>query len=421
MLRKGFYILIISLVFWAGNNLRADTGKQTLDSLIQVALDRNPDIRAADYSNQAADYTANATGLIPDPMVTVAAMNLPRRSLSLGETPMSGYAVGLTQALPWPGKLRAQKAIATLQSESTNQQLAATRNSIIRTVQHDYYEYSYWTKATDIIDDNIQLMQSLSDIADVVYSNGEGSAQDFLRAQTMLSRLQNRKRQIVQMSQTALLQLGQTIDDMSIVDRPLPPYLPDDLTITPTNNDTDSTIYNPMLLKAEVGKNIADKKISLAHSDYWPDFTLGVDYTFRKDIPTDPVHGEDYLTARVGLRLPLWFFSKQRNNSKSAHLAKNEANEKYHSLRNRLQQQIAATKLALKTTSENVAQYHNSIRPQAQAAYEAAKVAYENGQVDFNTLLSAQLDLLDIELEELTLTKQFGQKLAELNELTGEK
>ncbi len=421
MLMKGFYTLIISLVFLAGGVLRANTGKQTLDSLIQVALEKNPDIRAADYSQQAADYTANAAGIIPDPMITVAAMNLPRKSLSLGETPMSGYAVGLTQSLPWPGKLRAQKAIANLQSEGAGQQHAAIKNSIIRMVQQNYYEYSYWLKAAEIIDKNIQLMRSLSAIADVVYSNGQGSAQDYLRAQTMLSRLQNRKRQIVQMSQTALLQLGQTIDDMSIVDKQLPPYLPNDLTINQANNGTDSTINNPMLLKAEVGKNIADKKISLAHSDYWPDFTLGVDYTFRKDMPTDPVHGEDYLTARIGLRLPLWFFSKQRNNSKSARLAKNEADEKYHSLQNRLRQQIASVKLALKTTSENAAQYHNSIRPQAQAAYEAAKVAYENGQVDFNTLLSAQLDLLDIELEELTLTKQFGQKLAELNELTGEK
>jgi cobalt-zinc-cadmium efflux system outer membrane protein len=421
MIRKGFYILIISLVILTGSELRAESGKQTLDSLIQVALEKNPDVLAADYSQKSADYRARSAGVIPDPMVTVAAMNLPRRSLSLGETPMSGYAVGLTQPLPWPGRLRAKKAIAKLKSESEGQQLAATQNSIIRSVEHDYYEYSYWVMAEDIIDKNIQLMQSLSDISEVIYENGEGSAQDFLRAQTMLARLENRKRQIVQMSQTALLQLGQSIDDMSIVDRQLPPYLPDDLEIIPDIISVDSTLNNPMLVKAGLGKDIADKKISLAHADYWPDFTFGLDYSFRKDMPTDPVHGEDYITARVGLRLPLWFLSKQRNNSASARLARNKADEKYRSLQNRLEQQIASTRLALKTISENAAQYHDDITPQAQAAYEAARVAYENGQVNFNTLLSAQLDLLDIELEELTLTKQFGQKTAELNELTGER
>ena len=65
-------------------------------------------------------------------------------------------------------------------------------------------------------------------------------------------------------------------------------------------------------------------------------------------------------------------------------------------------------------------QYELAILPQAQAAGEAAQAAYEVGQLDFNGFLSAQLDVMEIELERLELLTQYHQQAAAFRELAAD-
>ncbi len=90
-------------------------------------------------------------------------------------------------------------------------------------------------------------------------------------------------------------------------------------------------------------------------------------------------------------------------------------------MQNRINQKISTLQLTMTTLAESSEQYKNSIKPQAITTYEAARVAYEVGEVDFNALLMTQLDLFEIEIEQMTLLKNYWQKEAELFELSGEK
>jgi cobalt-zinc-cadmium efflux system outer membrane protein len=68
---------------------------------------------------------------------------------------------------------------------------------------------------------------------------------------------------------------------------------------------------------------------------------------------------------------------------------------------------------------ESIHRYDESILPEAEAAVEAAEVAYEVGKVDFNSLLTAQSDAFEIRLEHLDLVRQYHQTRAALAELSG--
>ena len=74
---------------------------------------------------------------------------------------------------------------------------------------------------------------------------------------------------------------------------------------------------------------------------------------------------------------------------------------------------------ALEFADRSIEQYDRSILPEAEAALEAAEVAYKVGQIDFNALLTAQTDLLDIRLERLDLLRRYHQTRAALTELYG--
>ncbi len=421
MVIRGFYTFLlflpIFLVFQPDSKGQESSSNKIVDSLVQIALENNPEILSNKYSQQSAEFKAKSAGTIPDPKFTIAALNMSRSSLSLDETPMSGIALGLSQTVPWPGRLKAKKAMARLQSDSQKQNIQQKENSIVQMVKHFYYDYSYWTKAGQILDSNIELVEFLINAAETKYANGIGTAQDALRAHTTKARLENKKLFMAQMSRTALLNLGQLIDDTSIVHANLSANLPEKLNYELLNLE----LNNPHLKKAEIQTSISKKRLALAKSGYYPNFTFGFDYRIRRDIPMDAVRGEDFVTVKAGLQLPLWFFAKQNNETKAARHTIKASEENYHSIQNQIKKQIAVVRIALKTITESFEQYNNSISPQARAAYEAARVAYEVGEVDFNALLAAQLDLFEIELERIELLKNYWQKKAEFSELCGEK
>ncbi|MCP4703663.1 MAG: TolC family protein [candidate division Zixibacteria bacterium] len=406
---------LIFLVFQIEAKAQKFSGSRILDSLIQVALENNPEILSSKYSFQAAEFKAKSAGTIPDPKFMIAALNMPRSSLSFDETPMSGIALGVSQTLPWPGRSKAQKAVAQLLSKKQQQNILQNENNIIRMVKHFYFEYSYWTKARQILDNNLELIGFLINIAETKYANGTSSAQDALRAQTTAAKLKNKRLSMTQMAQTALLNIGHIIDDPSVVHKTLMANIPENM----DNAFPVIESNNPQLTKAKLHTSISDKNLYLAKSGYYPNFTFGLDYRIRKDIPMDALHGEDFVTVKVGFQLPLWFFARQNNQTKSARFAQKAANENYHAVQNNINKKISAVKLLMTRLTESFAQYNNSIMPQAMAAYEAAQVAYEVGEVDFNALLMAQLDLFEIELEQIALLKNYWQKHAELVELSG--
>jgi outer membrane protein TolC len=309
--------------------------------------------------------------------------------------------------------------IARLEADSRSLSLAAGKNEVVRQVTYAYYDYSFWTRSGQILNHNAILTDALVSAAETRYANGLGSAQDVFRATTTLARLENRKLQASQMQSSALLQIAMLTDDPSAAGADLPANLPEI-----TDNDQDPAdprepASNPYLASSSVAVEAAEKRLSLAKTEYWPDLTLGLDYRVRKDIPIDPVRGEDFLSAKVGLAIPLWSLSKQKNRVRSQYQQLLSAEARRLSLEKQIEREFSETKLAMARIRKSIALYDTTVLPQASAALEAARIAYEVGQVDFNGLLAAQLELLEIELERIDLLRQYHQNNARLNELTG--
>jgi len=412
---KGFAVLIV-LLFSAFGVSDSYADNPALDGLIKTALENNPDIKAAVYERSAAEFKAGSAGSLPDPQFSVSAVNLPRTSLSLDETPMSGVVLGVSQMIPWPSKLSNKKGLANLQTDMKDVGITSNRNLVVRLVRHYYYEYSYWVGAEHILDSNITLLQAMGDVAETRYSNGIGSIQDVLRVRTATSRLDNKRIKMEQMQQSALLQLARLTDNTDLLNNPPESYLDNNID---TSLQADS-IQNPQLQMAALQVSAADKKLSLAGAQYWPDLMVGFNYRIRKEVPMDPVQGEDFLSASIGFTLPLWFFSKQKNQTRAARQDLMASRERENSLSLQIDRMINDARNDLGAVRKQIARYENQIIPRADAAYQAAQVAYENGEVDFDGFLSTRKDLFEIEIERLELLKNFHQKKAELKEIIGE-
>lgn len=413
----GLYKIFGFVCLWVVAAAGASAADKTLDSLLDLALQRNPDLKVAQFAHQSLQVRAEAVGRLPDPQLSAGFMNLPRRSLALDESPMTGIALGLTQSVPWPGKLRAEEHQAAAQADIGANAALLARSRLIRMVSDAYYDYSYWRLSEDVLRKNLQLTDGLLEVVQTRYVHGIASAQDVLRTQTVRSRLENRIIQAEQQARSALIRIGELLDDGAVAGNELAVWLPFPAEVI-TDPDTalvDTT--NLWLRGASLEVEAAERDLSLVHAGYWPDLMIGLEYRLREDHPMDPVGGEDFISAKVGVTLPVWSFGRQRDRKRAAKATLRAAEAKEHAVRRRVESRRQDLSQQLAAKMESIDRYDRSILPQAKAAYEAAGVAYEVGQIDFNALLSAQTDLLDVELERLQLLRHYHLNLIQFREL----
>lgn len=423
MLRKIYLWMIILIVLNTFNITEAVEKQPVIDSLIQKALEDNPDIAAARSEYQAAKFEEKASGWLPDPIISITGSNLPQSSLGLDHTPMSGISIGYSQKIPWPAKLGDQKNIAGLNAQNRNLVLSAWENTMVRMVKSVYFDFAYWKLTEDIVDENIMLMEALIEVARTKYANGEGLAQDVLSAQTSLSRIEDRKLNVVKMKREALANLNRLTDEpvfnLLDISAQLPAVDKSPAQIEPLIRSALEN--NPSLELSKNKVKLADERKSLARNGYWPDFTLGVEYRFRERVPMDAVDGEDFISARVGLSLPLWFWKNQNNRYKAAKENFRAAHFRRQSFEREIEYEITNAFLEMERRQQGFKLYDEIIIPQAKAALESANIAYQVGKVDFLNLLTAQLRLFELQIEKLGMLRDFNQKLIVLDELVGEK
>ena len=395
--------------------IRADGAENALDSLIVIALESSPELQAMRSEAMASSFLAKSAGVLPDPRFSMAVMNLPRSSLVLDRTPMSGIQFGLSQTIPWPGKLRSLSRVAGLRSDFADQRVRAVRNRLVRDVSRAYYEYSAQQLIRDKLSENIYLMDAVIEVAQSRYANGDISARDLLSSQTARTRLNIRILEVERRSSEALLKLHQLLGGSGFAED-IPAFLPPLDTVWLYDLAESE---NPYLQGAELKADEAVAELNLAKRSYWPDFTFGIDYTKRNIIPSDPVNGEDFLSFKVGFNLPLWFFARQNNQRRAAREQLTAANYEIEAATLQLNQKISDSRKELALLVNNIDIYERSLIPQTRAVREAARVAYETGQIDFDALLNSQLSLLEAEIERINLLLRFQIQKANLIELYG--
>ncbi len=391
-----------------------------LDSLIVEAIRANPDLKAAEARFQAEKLKAKASGTLPDPTLGLAFSNLPIDSYRLDETPMSGISLGVTQMIPFPAKLSRKSDIGHLTATSAGLSQTELKNQLIRRTKSAFYHLSYWDRATKIIEENIALMQGLEQVAEARYSAGEGLASDVLRSQTSVSQLHNRLVSAQKMHRAAEEMLLSLLNRPAQAELGSPPALPEELPDLTLDSLLKQAVgHNPALERSRVQIRLAEKKKSLAKWNFWPDFSLGVDYRIRESSPMDAVKGTDFLSFRIGVSLPLWFFAKQSKLLGSAQEDLNTAESRQEGMRRMLEYQVVERYQEAEKAKDQLELYDDAILPQAKSTLESSMIAYQVGKADFLTLVTSQLSVFNYEIERLSTLNSFHQALADLEELTG--
>ncbi len=390
----------------------------TVDTLLDYSREHNPEYAGMLHEASAAGERVIPAGALPDPRFRVELRDITRvgeqgPTLWPGRVGSTRYL--LTQDLPGFGKRGLRREIATLEADGARGRAAGTWAQLSGRIKSAYALLYYIHRNERLIQEILDLMVRLEEVAQVRYAGGLAAQQDVIRAQveqtslrTELVATENERRQ----TQAQLNALVARPADAPLAEprrlRPLP---------TPVELDFMALAKrvrerNPQLFAAEARIKAAEKTRELTHKNRYPDFTVGA----------SPVQNQGSIKEwelMFEVNIPLQQAAR-RGQERESEAMLWAARARKEATTNEALSELAENLSGIEAARRTESLATTSLLPQAELTFKAALAGYETGTVDFATLLDAQRQIREARQTQIKAQAEGRVLLAGIETLLGE-
>jgi len=143
------------------------------------------------------------------------------------------------------------------------------------------------------------------------------------------------------------------------------------------------------ILEAALTQQNQDTALTLARLEYAPDYSLAFafDHWLLSSFAPAPADTEDY-NFTIAFNVPIFFWAKNEDIRK-ANQDLEAAKEDLSSVRIQTAGMVTTLYRQILRSRETALLYRDTLIPLAHQAFEVMLIAYQNGKVDFTTLISA--------------------------------
>jgi outer membrane protein TolC len=390
-------------------------GAQPLPALVDEALLHNREVLAAQKKYEAARQKPSQENSLPDPTVSLGytANGAPYPVAGIGHDVTSNAGIMISQELPFPGKRQLRGEIASKEASAEYEQYLAVRLNVTARLKQAYHELHHANAGITFVHRYQELLQNILRISEVRYSVGRAAQQDVFKAQTQFAIFQTQllryeqERDSKQIEIDALLNRPQGGSIVAPEDIP-----PGDLTATVDDLLAHARTHAPMLAREQKMVERNDLASALARRNLYPDYTVSGGYFNQGAMPP-------MWQFRVDFKLPAYFRTKQNAEIAEKAFSATEARHNYEAAEVGIQSQIRETYTLASTARKLADLYQKSVIPGAQLALESSMAGYETGTLDFLSLFSNFMNVVEYELMYHEEVMQFQVALARLEEMTG--
>ncbi len=408
-----FLSMAIPLGAQGSGNLPGD-----LQALLEEAMKANSEVRQMHSLHTASKEAVSSAGALDDPEAAFLIKDLPTDTWSFSQDDMTQKMFELSQKIPFPGKRRLRSEVADSQAQADGYTYRDKVNEIRAKVIMGYWGLSLAYASYDLTQKNKQFWEQVVQVAETRYGVGRGMQADVLQAQVELGNFLDRLFQWTQKQESLRADLN------ALRSRPpqTPLERPQALKPRPFSLKLEDLLAQaearPQLqaLKALMAKQ--EKAVDLAKKDYFPDFTIGVNYGLREN--REDLKRSDMFGTKFMINLPIWHGSKIKPRIREE-LAKQAASkDAYRSAFNQISAMIKDRHAKLQRLSQQISLFHQGIVPQARQAVSAALASYQVGALDFAQLYQSQIAVYNAEMQLQEYLKDFEENWAELEWLVGQ-
>ena len=420
---KSFFTALVCtwVLFFGSISVAQEVVTLSLDGAVSQALLANPDLSAMEARASALADIPEQQGALPDPQLAFKALNLPVDSFSSTQEAMTQMQVGLSQALPFPGKLSLRQKAADFESQAANFKLEEKRLMLIQDVKTVWWNIFYLDRAIETVELNQELFRQLNDIALTKYKVGKGLQQDVLLAQLELSKLLDNKITLVNLRKNESIRLNALLDQHADTQIILPELESEAILDLPDLNQLLEQAHNtnPLLQDLNNRVDAAGARVELAELKYYPDFMAGAAYGFRGGENPDGSDRADFATFGVTMTLPFFNLTEKRRAVSQRTYEKIQRRKVLENAENMVQARVTRAKSDYNRSSDEIELLQNGIIPQARQTLDSMLAGYQVNKVDFLNLVRAQTSLYNYETRYWKSLSSANQAIARLSAAVG--
>lgn len=412
MIKNKILIMVISTLFLSMQPSWASDDKTiSLKLLIDETLSNNPEIRAAKARWEATKAAIPQAKSLENPVISVMFDRIPDSSVNPGTSMERVYSI--TQEFPYPGKLGLMGKMAEKEAQMIFEEYKGKERDVIRDIKTAYYDLFMIYKSIEVNLETKEILHHLSKIAEAKYATGLVSQWDVLKAQIELSQLANEIIILNQEKESVRARINRLLNVP--VESPLgePESINDQKNVPSIELMGELALQErPELKGMERFIEKEETGLNLAKKGYYPDFMVRLAQREEDGSAAGWI-------AEFGVRIPLWFRTKQDYAVKESVSRLESAKNEYQGMKNMVSFEIKDALVKIRSAKSLVDLHKSTHIPQSEQALSGARIAYETGRVDFFALMESWKTVKSYKLDYYKSLATFEQAWADLERAVG--
>jgi cobalt-zinc-cadmium efflux system outer membrane protein len=396
--------------------------REALAAAVRRATAQNPRVREAEARAEAARHRVAQSSALPDPEVELGLKDAPVSHPSLTRDDFTMEMVTGRQHLPGRGKRAAGRAIAEADVESAAAAREREAVEIAADTADAFFQLAAIDRGLALLADARRRLEDAAASATELYKVGKTGLADVLQANLETTSLDEqlsslraeRRAQAARFNTLQGLPAAEAVPPIPPIPpiSPIGPVAPDLVAPAAADLARRAAERSPAVMAAQAEVHRAEQELELAGLESRPDWTLLGYYGHRERF-------EDLAGVSASINLPWAHRGRlaERRAEKEAALAAARAG--VEAARDQLEGEIAMADADLQKNLEQARLYRDSILPQADLTYRAAREAYAVGKIDFQTLARAADNLTFYQREAAARASGIGRALAALQRASG--
>ncbi len=387
-----------------------------IEALVRLAWRHHPGLHAARRRVERLQQRAPQVASLDDPTLRVVPIG-EQAETAAGRV---GLQAGVSQKLPFPGKLAARKAVAQRDAAAADMHLATLRLEVAADMRRAYWGWRYAQRAAEVVTQDRELLEQLQRVAEAKYRAGTAEQQDVLRAQVERASVEKTLLTLEQQRRSSVAMINRLLDRP--IDAELPEPGDEDRWTDPAAIDTDldrlltMAAHHPRLaaLREQAARYRGLRQ--LANLDRYPDLTVSLHFNEVGSDGDSPVsNGDDQWFVGFGINLPLWQ-GKRDAAEQEALAGLYETAAMLADAQNQLAFRVRDALARVEAQRQVLALFDQQMLPDAEQAVAAAESSYRTGNAGFLTLIDNWRRLTGLRLTYEQAATQLQKDLADLRQ-----
>lgn len=367
------------LFFFCLSSVSSASQKISLKEYLSEIEQNGLAIKSGILRSEALKHKIGPSSTLDDPFFAYGLDEIPFE----GEEMSKVRRYQLSQSIPFPGKLRLKEKIAENRYQASAESVETTRRQT-RVVATQLYLKALYNEQSIVSYEQIKtIIEGVTTSVKARYRTGENNHHEWILGKLELSTLNVELLRLKRLQSNLLAALNELRNKKT--ETPLELSTDDfaDVVSEPAQVDLEK---QPEVKTISEGLKASEHEVTLAKLSYAPDFVLQA--MAMEPLKMDPASMEKSNWGfMVGINIPLYFWSKQKEQVAAARLEKDAVVTELTLIKNRLDTEYISARKQLDSAQDVLKLYKNDVIPLTEIAVKNAKAAYTANRMSLKQFL----------------------------------